>query len=72
MSDLLKAHVDLPCPSCSRTARSTLGDVRNGRTVRCPAGHQVKLSERGDGIRRLDRSVEELKRSIERLNRRPK
>lgn len=72
MSDLQKVRVDLPCPSCGRSVRSTLGDVRNERTVRCPAGHSIKLSDQGHGVRRADHSLDQLKRSIERLNRRLK
>jgi hypothetical protein len=70
MSDPLKVSLTFSCLSCGRVVESTLSDVRNRRTVRCPAGHPVKLSEQGGGIRRLDRSLDQLNRSSERLNRR--
>lgn len=70
MSDILKAQVLIPCPACGSSLKVTLADVQRGRVVRCPRGHEVHLKEDGDNIRRVDRSIDDFKRSIERLNRR--
>ena len=70
MSDLLKTKIEMPCPECGAKIRPTLGDIQRGQTVYCPRGHRVKLSESGNGIKQADRALDDLKRSVERINRR--
>lgn len=70
MSELLRAKLEVPCPKCGSKIRTTLGDIQRGRTVTCPRGHRVTLSEDGNGIGKADRALDDLKRSIERMNRR--
>ncbi len=70
MSELLKAKIDVPCPECGVKIRPTLGDIQRGRTVTCPRGHRVTLTESGNSIKQADRALDGFKRSIERMNRR--
>ncbi len=70
MSELLKAKLDVPCPECGAKMRTTLGEIQRGRTITCPRGHRVTLTESGNGIRQADKSLDDLKRSIKRMNRR--
>jgi hypothetical protein len=70
MSEILRAKVKLQCPSCGRTLQVTLGDVKAGRTVRCPGGHVIHLRQQGNGIGSADRALDDFKRSLVRLNRR--
>ncbi len=70
MSEILKAKIEVPCPECGAKMGTTLGDVQKGRTVTCPRGHRVTLSESGNGIRQADKALDDFKRSISRMTRR--
>ncbi len=70
MSGVLGSRVEVPCPVCGHPIRVTLGDIQSGRTVFCPSGHQVKLSEEGNGIRRVDQAMKDLERTIQQVKRR--
>lgn len=68
MSELLTAKIEVPCPKCGAKMRPTLGDVQRGRTVTCPRGHKVTLSESGSGIRRADKALDDFAKSMKRLS----
>jgi len=70
MSQLLKARIDVACPSCGRTVRVSLNDVKQERIVHCPSGHAIQLRDEGDGLRRADRALDDFKRKLKRLGRR--
>lgn len=64
--DPLDPAVDLPCPSCGRRLRASLGVVRGGGAVRCPVDHVVDLRVGRDGLPQVDRFVGDLLRAIAR------
>jgi hypothetical protein len=57
-----KESLEFDCPECGRTVRTTVGDARKSRTVRCPGGHTIQQ----DGAS-LDRGARKMERSIENL-----
>lgn len=48
MTDLVRAEVSLRCSDCGRGIRTTLQEVREGRTIRCVAGHRMELGFTSD------------------------
>lgn len=69
MSELMNQKVEVTC-TCGSRLRVTLRDVRYNRTVRCSRGHMIELHDEGGGVRRADRAMDDLDRSIRDLNRR--
>lgn len=69
MSELLDHHVPVACPGCGATFKVALRDIRDGRTVRCPTGHSIRLTEQGNGIGQVDRALDDLHRAFGRLGR---
>lgn len=67
---LRSASLTVPCPVCGSAISTTYGQVINEATVLCPQEHSVKLVDNGDGVRKLDRSIDQLNRSLRRLGRR--
>lgn len=67
MTDILDAQVEISCPACASTIKVSMREVRDGRTVTCPQGHHVQLREQGNGIRQVERSLEEFERSLGRI-----
>ena len=58
---------DFRCPACgARIGGVTVGQLRKSPTLRCSAGHTVKLdsSEFDDGVRSVERQVEGWKREV--------
>lgn len=68
MSDFLRSRVPVTC-SCGASFSVTLADCKAGRTVRCPRGHAYVLVDQNRGVQKLDKSLSDLKRSINRINR---
>jgi hypothetical protein len=66
MSGLMGSRISMPCPICGRALNPTLEDVRQERTVWCPGGHQVRLVDQNDGIRKLDRQLDDFTRRMQR------
>ena len=58
MSQFLRTRIGVACPVCGRSLSPTLEDVRQERTIWCPGGHDVKLVDQNDGVRRADRQIE--------------
>lgn len=67
MSFILDSKVNIECPRCQARLAVTLRDIQQRRIVRCSRGHSIQLKEQGDGIRKVDRTTEDLERSIRRL-----
>ncbi len=67
MSGLMKQKLEIKCPECGRTMRTTLDAVRLGRSVRCAGGHSVKLKDEGRGVAKTDRAMGDLERALKRL-----
>lgn len=70
MSEILKTKIAIACPVCNADIPVTLREIGRNATVRCPHGHEVAVRQRGDGIRKLDRAMDDLQRSVDDLNRR--
>ena len=70
MSELLDTCVSVACPGCRAKFEVTLRDIRDERTVHCPAGHAIRLTEKGDGLGEVDRAIDDLHRAFGRLGRR--
>lgn len=67
---LRSASLAIPCPACGNRIRTTCGALMDEVTVVCPRGHRVRLVDNGDGVRRLDRTLNDLNRQLRRLSRR--
>lgn len=66
--NLMNLDLDLKCPQCGAKLPVTVSDVAKGRAVRCSRGHSVKLKDEGGGARSVDRSLENLEKTIRKLN----
>lgn len=61
--------LDATCPECGGTVRFSLDDLARERTVRCSGGCSVTLKDKGGGARSAKPSLDDLDRSLKRLNR---
>lgn len=60
---------DFECPECGAKVKTSVAAVAAERTVRCARGHSVKLKDQGRGARGVKRSIDDLDRAIQRLQR---
>jgi hypothetical protein len=58
------AEFEFDCPECGRTVRTTVGDGRRNRSIRCPGGHTIEVEGSG-----LDRATRDAERQLDRLTR---
>ncbi len=56
--------IDLDCPGCGGKLKVTAAQVSRGATVRCPRGHSIKLKDEGGGMRRAQRALDDLDKTI--------
>ena len=61
-------EIDVPC-DCGRTVTVQVRDVQNGRTVRCPAGHSIRVEEVGSGLRRAEQATQQFDQTLRDLQR---
>ncbi|MBA7505611.1 hypothetical protein ES706_04287 [subsurface metagenome] len=62
-------RVDIPCPLCKHQFKVTLGQIQRGETVVCPKCHKsIKLKPEGDDLRKIEKSIKDLKDSIKDIN----
>lgn len=57
------APFDPECPQCGRKVGATLGDVRRGRTIRCPGGHvvEVQVSAKAErDLRKTEKALDDI------------
>lgn len=59
------APIEFDCPACGRIVKTTVGDGRRNRPIRCPGGHTITV----DGSQ-LDRSTRDMERKLENIMRR--
>jgi hypothetical protein len=62
--DILSSLLDVSCPICGTQMRTRLSDFQRKRAVRCRSGHLVQLTEDGNSLGKLDRSMRDLERSF--------
>lgn len=62
------SDITMECPKCGRSLKFDLEDVARERTVRCAGGHNVKLNDEGRGARRATDALDDLHKSIAKLN----
>ncbi len=70
MSGVLdNSPLEIDCPSCGRTVRTTIGAVRRSPTLRCPSGHEIAVdaSQFDRELKKVDRSFSDLEKTIKRL-----
>lgn len=53
-------RIDVECPECDRKFKVTMQDVINGRSVRCPVGHSVRLKDEGGAAGKLERELKKI------------
>lgn len=61
--------LDADCPECGGEVRFSLDDLARECTVRCSRGHSVALKDEGGGAAKATKSLRDLDKSIEKLNR---
>lgn len=69
MIGFLNSPIDVPCPECGRTVSTTLGAVKDNRTVPCSLGHRIELREEGHGIAEAERAIKDVERAIDDMTR---
>ncbi len=50
------APIEFDCPKCGRTVKTTVGDGRRNKPIRCPGGHTINVE--GNDLDRETRKVE--------------
>jgi lysyl-tRNA synthetase class I len=63
------APLEIDCPSCGRTVRTTIGAVRRSPRLRCSSGHEidVDVSQFDRELKMVDRSLADFEKSLKRL-----
>lgn len=65
-SGFLDDHpLEWPCPECGRTVKTTVGDGRRNRSIRCPGGHFIEVEGSS-----LDKATREAEQAIDKIMRR--
>ncbi len=67
-----KAPIEIPCPGCGRKVKKTVGWIQTHSDYACPGcGTPIHLdaSQFRREMRKVDRSLDDFKRTIDRLNR---
>ena len=59
--------LEYPCPECGRTFTASFDDFTKQRTKRCPAGHQVKLKDKGGSARKASKAMSDFDEALRRL-----
>ena len=63
----MKLEFDLTCPKCKRTMKQRTDDMRPGASQACPGcGSIIKFD--GDDGRKVQRALDDVKRSLGNLN----
>jgi DNA-directed RNA polymerase subunit RPC12/RpoP len=63
----MRIKLDIDCPECGSEVLATLDDVAQQRVVRCARGHRIVLIDDGGGARKVNRSLNDLERTLRRL-----
>jgi hypothetical protein len=61
-----KAEFEFGCPSCGRNVKTTIGDGRRNRTIRCPCGQNINVdgSDLDRGTRQVEQEMDKLFRRL--------
>jgi Zn finger protein HypA/HybF involved in hydrogenase expression len=59
-----RAPIEFECPECNRKVKTTIGEARRNRSIRCPGGHTIKV----DGSQ-LDRETRKIEQQLGRVGR---
>jgi hypothetical protein len=62
MSDL-----DAECPECKRKIGVTFEQVASQATVKCSAGHRVKLVDKTGAARQVKKAMDDMEKAISKL-----
>ncbi len=56
--------LEVPCPDCGRKVKTTVGDGRRNRSIRCPGGHLIEVegSSLDSATRKVEQSVDKVLR----------
>lgn len=59
------APLEFPCPECGRKVKTTVGDGRRNRSIRCAGGHLIEVEGSS-----LDSATREVEQSLDKIMRR--
>lgn len=63
-----------PVSGCGGRFQPTIDDIKNGRVVRCQNGHEIQIPDKSKSLasseKKLDKALEDIRKTIERGNRR--
>ena len=65
----MKLEADVSCPSCGRKFKQRVGEMRPGRSRRCPRCN-ADIRFTGDDGSKVQKAVDDLEKTIKNLNRR--
>jgi hypothetical protein len=60
-------NIDLQCPSCRRSIKRSFRSLGAGTSLRCSCGTVIRIQ--GNGFTSAQRSMDQLNREFQRLNR---
>lgn len=66
---MLDPDISQDCPTCNARMNVTVSDVANNRTVTCPRGHRVTLSDGNGGFRKVEKAMNDLDKALNNLGR---
>lgn len=59
------APLEFPCPECGRNVKTTVGEGRRNRSIRCPGGHTIEVEGSG-----LDSATRQMEQKLDKIMRR--
>jgi hypothetical protein len=63
------APLEIDCPSCGHTVRTTIGAVRRSPRLRCASGHEIDVdaAQFDHELKKVDHSLADFEKSLKRL-----
>jgi hypothetical protein len=65
----MRIKLEIDCPECGSEVLATLDDVARQRIVRCVRGHSIELVDDGGGAGKVNRSLNDLERTLQTFGR---
>lgn len=58
---------EIDCPECGVPIKTSVKAVSQQKTVRCRRGHAVRLVDEGHGMRKAEKAMDDLDRTLRKL-----
>jgi phage FluMu protein Com len=64
-----KKKIPAKCPKCQKVHQISIEEIAQERVIQCSCGANIRLKDEGKGMKKVTDSVDNLKRTIDKFNR---